>query len=194
MSTPGTDADRAAEELRLLALGLLDRAEPGLRTLLAGLRERVEQPAATEHSAACTWCPLCATVGLLRGERPVLAETIAQHANGLVAALRVLLTPPATGPAARSADPAARSADPATRRGSSATYRGDPATGPADPDPPPTPPPVQHIEVRQAGEAAASEAASPTREAAGEAGASPARGAGGGEADTSLAREAGAGC
>jgi len=129
MSTPRTEPDRAAEELRLLALGLLDRAGPGIRTLLALLRERAEQAPAVEHSAVCAWCPLCATVGLLRGERPELADTIAQHASGLVAALRVLLTPPPAGP-------------------------GSP-TGPAGPDLPPEPPAAQHIEVRRAGEAGA---------------------------------------
>ena len=132
MSTPRTEPDRAAEELRLLALCLLDRAEPGLRTLLAGLRERAEQAPAAEHSAACTWCPLCATVGLLRGERPELAAAIVQHADGFVATLRAILTPPTAGP----------------------TGPHSPA-GPAHPGHPPQPPPVQHIEVRRAGEAGA---------------------------------------
>lgn len=130
MSAPGTEPDQTAEELRQLALGLLDRAEPFVRTLLSDLRERVEQASDTEHSAACTWCPLCATVGLLRGERPELATAIATHADGLVAALRTILTPPPAG-SAGSARPA----------------------GPAGP--PPEPPPVQHIEVRRAGEAGA---------------------------------------
>jgi hypothetical protein len=134
MSVPGTESDQAAEELRLLALGLLDRAEPAVRTLLAGLRERVEQaPDAAEHSAACTWCPLCTTVGLLRGERPELAAAIVQHADGFVAALRAILTPPATDQAS--------SAGPASSAGLA--------------DRPPEPPPVQHIEVRRAGEAGA---------------------------------------
>jgi hypothetical protein len=128
MSDPGTERDQTIEELRTLALGLLDRAEPGVRTLLAGLRERVEQtPATAEHSAACTWCPLCATVGLLRGERPELAATIVEHAEGFVVALRAILTPP-----------------PSDTAGSAG------AAGPA-----PDPPPVQHIEVRRAGEAGA---------------------------------------
>jgi hypothetical protein len=127
MSAPGTEPDRSAEELRLLALGLLDRAEPGIRSLLAGLRERVEQASDTEHSATCTWCPLCATVGLLRGERPELAAAIAQHADGFVAALRAVLTPPSTGHAG--------------------------SAGSAGPMP--EPPPVQHIEVRRADEAGA---------------------------------------
>lgn len=124
MSAPGAGPDQPAEDLRQLALGLLGRAEPGVRTLLAALRERVEQAPDAEHQATCTWCPLCATVGLLRGERPELAAAIIQHADGLVAALRTVLTPPAPGV--------------------------------TDPPPPPEPPmPVQHIEVRRAGEAGA---------------------------------------
>lgn len=140
MNAPETEPDQAAEDLRLLALGLLDRAEPSLRSLLAGLREQAEQPSGTEHSAACTWCPLCATVGLLRGERPELATAIAAHTEGLVGALRTILTPPPTGPT-RSAD-SGGSTGPAGFAGS---------TGSATPSP--EPPPVQHIEVRRAGEA-----------------------------------------
>lgn len=86
------------EELRQLALGLLDRVEPGMTTLLAGLRERAD--GAAEHPPTCTWCPLCATVGLLRGERPELAAALAAHAEGLVATLRAALAPqPAPQPA-----------------------------------------------------------------------------------------------
>jgi hypothetical protein len=77
--------ERTAEELRQLALALLDRAEP----FIDGLRE--QRPA--DHPPTCTWCPLCATVGLLRGERPELAAAIAQHADGLVTALRAALAP-----------------------------------------------------------------------------------------------------
>lgn len=79
------------EELRRLALGLLDRVEPGVRTLLTGLRERAD--GAAEHPPTCTWCPLCATVGLLRGERPELAAALAEHAEGLVTVLRAALAP-----------------------------------------------------------------------------------------------------
>ena len=87
------------EEFRQFALGMLDRVEPGLQTLLTGLRERAGQRAGERpddgagHPPACTWCPLCATVGLLRGERPELAAALTAHAEGLVTALRAALTP-----------------------------------------------------------------------------------------------------
>lgn len=93
--------DHVAEELRLLALGLLDRAEPGLRALLARMREqprpsghsRTQEPPRTpEQPAACTRCPVCAVAGLLRGEHPELAAAIGHHADGLLTALRAVLT------------------------------------------------------------------------------------------------------
>lgn len=93
---PGSDREQAADELRLLALALLDRAEPAARVLLTALRER---GAGADHPVTCTWCPLCATVGLLRGERPELAAAIASHAEGLVSALRAALAPEPTQPA-----------------------------------------------------------------------------------------------
>jgi len=111
-------ADRErADELRLLALGLLDRAEPAVRGLLAGLQqaptpaaerpippiEPTEPPSGRPagEATACGWCPLCATVGLLRGERPELAAAITAHADGLLAALRAALTPDPSAPTGR---------------------------------------------------------------------------------------------
>jgi hypothetical protein len=101
-----TDGERAdarandqqvAEELRLLALALLDRTEPGLRALLSRLRD--QEPAGHEHhehhASTCTWCPLCAVVGLLRGERPELAAALGHHTDGLITTLRAALTRPA---------------------------------------------------------------------------------------------------
>lgn len=92
-------SDTERDELRLLALDLLDRAEPALRTLLAALRDRGER---ADHPPTCTWCPLCAAVGLLRGERPELAAAVVEHADGLVAALRAAL---ATEPPQRDSQP-----------------------------------------------------------------------------------------
>lgn len=118
-----SEADR--DELRLLALDLLDRAEPALRTLLAALRDRAER---TDHPPTCTWCPLCAAVGLLRGERPELAAAVVAHADGLVAALRAALD--------------------------SDSPRRDPENAPGN-DPEPQVKRVQLIDVRPAGEAGA---------------------------------------
>lgn len=75
---------RLAEELRLLLDALAERAEPVLNRLAAGEHE--------EHTpATCGWCPLCAAMAVLRGERPELAVRAAEHAAGLLAVLRTAL-------------------------------------------------------------------------------------------------------
>lgn len=91
MTTP-EDADhptsgaRLAEELRLLLDALAERAQPLLNRLAAG--------DAGEHTpATCGWCPVCAGIAVVRGERPELAVKAAEHASGLLAVLRAALTP-----------------------------------------------------------------------------------------------------
>ncbi|HEX5118924.1 MAG TPA: hypothetical protein VFW65_27375 [Pseudonocardiaceae bacterium] len=75
---------RLAEELRLLLDALAERAEPVLNRLAAGEHE--------DHTpATCGWCPLCAAMAVLRGERPELAVRAAEHAAGLLAVLRSAL-------------------------------------------------------------------------------------------------------
>jgi hypothetical protein len=84
---------RLAEELRLLLDALAERAEPMLNRLAAP-REQGEHTPAT-----CGWCPLCAAMALVRGERPELAVKAAEHASGLLSVLRMALaTPPAEEP------------------------------------------------------------------------------------------------
>lgn len=85
---------RLAEELRLLLDALAERAQPMLNRLAAA-------PEQGEHTpATCGWCPLCAGMAVLRGERPELAVKAAEHASGLLAVLRMALaTPPADEPA-----------------------------------------------------------------------------------------------
>lgn len=75
---------RLAEELRLLLDALAERAEPMLNRL-ATASEGDHTP------ATCGWCPLCAGVAVLRGERPELAAKAAEHAAGLLAVLRAAL-------------------------------------------------------------------------------------------------------
>ncbi|HEX3649733.1 MAG TPA: hypothetical protein VHV49_15015, partial [Pseudonocardiaceae bacterium] len=80
---------RLVEELRLLLDALAERAEPMLNRLAAGEQD--------EHlPATCGWCPVCAGMAVLRGERPELAVRAAEHAVGLLAVLRTALTDPAT--------------------------------------------------------------------------------------------------
>ncbi|HKN97002.1 MAG TPA: hypothetical protein VJX10_07800 [Pseudonocardiaceae bacterium] len=78
---------RLAEELRLLLDALAERAEPVLNRFAAGDPD--------EHTpATCGWCPLCAGIAVLRGERPELAVRAAEHAAGLLAVLRSALADP----------------------------------------------------------------------------------------------------
>jgi hypothetical protein len=97
-----------AEELRLLGIALLDRIEPGVQSLLAAIREPAAGAAEQggQRPVACEWCPLCSAIALLRGERPEVAARIADHANGLLAALRAVLSqPPVEQPGAAPAEP-----------------------------------------------------------------------------------------
>jgi hypothetical protein len=90
------------EELRLLGLALLDRVEPRMRSVLAGLRVEAAaaagQPAGAERPVACEWCPVCATIALVRGEAPELGGRVADHAGALLTALRAVLDQPAQQP------------------------------------------------------------------------------------------------
>jgi len=100
MTTPPdgcAEHGEVGEELRLLVLALLDRFEPGTRAVLAGLRVEAAEAAAADRDpqpVACQWCPLCSLIALLRGDRPELAGRIAEHAGGLLTALRALLEQP----------------------------------------------------------------------------------------------------
>lgn len=89
---------RLAEELRLLLDALAERAQPMLN--------RLATPADGEHTpATCGWCPLCAGIAVVRGERPELAVRAAEHAAGLLAVLRMALQEPHSTPAPSTTEP-----------------------------------------------------------------------------------------
>jgi hypothetical protein len=95
------------EELSALVLAALDRIGPVLD------RFREEQaPPGRLSEGTCAFCPVCAVLAALRGERPELAARLAEQAAGLVAVLRAALEEGA--PAA--ADQQAESAPPSGRR------------------------------------------------------------------------------
>ncbi|GAA2553743.1 hypothetical protein [Pseudonocardia hydrocarbonoxydans] len=108
MSAPGcgTHAGLGAE-LRAVAVLLLDRLGPVLD------RARTEG-ARADGPPACSVCPVCAAVALLRGERPELAVRLAEHAAGLLEVLQTALhegagtPPPASAPTPPPAGPARR--------------------------------------------------------------------------------------
>lgn len=106
MTTPPTDQEplpgaRLAEELRLLLDALAERAQPMLNRLARA--DSATDPDAEHVPATCGWCPVCAGVALLRGERPELAVRAAEHAAGLLAVLRSALAERTPAPAAEPA-------------------------------------------------------------------------------------------
>ncbi|MBK1788636.1 hypothetical protein [Prauserella cavernicola] len=102
--TGNDDGARLAEEIRLLVDLVVDRAAPWLEGVIAA-GHGTEEPGGEnsgEHSGehdgeprprqgACSWCPLCAVVAVVRGERPELAARVLEQAAQLVALLRAVL-------------------------------------------------------------------------------------------------------
>ncbi|HEX4724142.1 MAG TPA: hypothetical protein VH333_16620 [Pseudonocardiaceae bacterium] len=105
MTTPPNEDDqplpgaRLAEELRLLLDALAERAQPMLNRLAAA------DPEAEHTPATCGWCPVCAGMAVLRGERPELAVRAAEHAAGLLAVVRSALASSTPPPAASASSP-----------------------------------------------------------------------------------------
>jgi hypothetical protein len=126
---------RLAEELRLLLGVLAERAEPWLNRLATA------PDGAAEHTpATCGWCPLCAGLAVIRGERPELAVRAAEHASGLLAVLRAAL---AERPASASSKPAA---DPEPGSSAESAAESEPES-----EPEPEPGRVQRITIRRRG-------------------------------------------
>ncbi|WP_228831470.1 hypothetical protein [Nocardia elegans] len=70
-----------AQELRALAETLLERVEPALRRAAADGREW----------DSCSWCPVCATAALVRGEHHEVVAAVADHGTAIVTVLREAL-------------------------------------------------------------------------------------------------------
>ncbi|GHG33977.1 MULTISPECIES: hypothetical protein [Amycolatopsis] len=126
---------RLTEEIRLLAELVADKAAPWLEGVLAAGHGNFfsgapggEAPGpgrspgghglpdeAKPDGSACGWCPLCAIVAVVRGERPELVARLAEQLAQLVALLRAVLADrwepeegvhmPGFRPAPRPADP-----------------------------------------------------------------------------------------
>jgi hypothetical protein len=88
-----------ARELVALALVALDRLDP----LLARLRAAVVDGPAREAGGGAPGCVVCATLAVVRAERPELAGRLAARATDLAAALRAALTEHAEAATATSA-------------------------------------------------------------------------------------------
>ncbi|WP_062999103.1 hypothetical protein [Nocardia mikamii] len=70
-----------AQELRALAETLLERVEPALRRAAADGRAW----------DSCSWCPVCATAALVRGEHHDVVAAVADHGTAIVTVLREAL-------------------------------------------------------------------------------------------------------
>lgn len=89
---PGAEGLRLAEEIRLLAEMLVERAAPWLEGVIsAGHGGEESHEAGAEGGSACGWCPLCAIVAVVRGERPEFAARVLEQLAQLVALLRAVL-------------------------------------------------------------------------------------------------------
>ncbi len=75
---------RLAEEIRLLAEMVVEKAAPWLEGVVAAGHGTAE---VKPDSSGCGWCPLCAIVAVVRGERPLLEALFpAESTSGQVAA------------------------------------------------------------------------------------------------------------
>lgn len=122
-ATDGAPVGELGAELRALADVLLDRLEPWLQTLAAPAEDD-DGPGSAPGAVAttCAWCPVCALVAAVRGERPELGRRLAEQGTGALAALRLLLDehgahPHPSGPAGTTPDaPAPSRVQPITVR------------------------------------------------------------------------------
>jgi hypothetical protein len=85
-----TEAETAslAEEIRLLVEMVVERAAPWLDGVIAAEHGPAGE---STDTADCGWCPLCAIVALVRGQRPEFVAHLLDQAAQLIALLRAVL-------------------------------------------------------------------------------------------------------
>lgn len=97
-----TEAAGLGEEIRLLVEMVLERSAPWLEGVMAAghgpgtsssphREQHREQHGEGPEAANCGWCPLCAVVAVVRGERPEFAARVLEQARQLIALLRAVL-------------------------------------------------------------------------------------------------------
>ncbi|GLY71432.1 hypothetical protein [Amycolatopsis taiwanensis] len=84
--TETTAAASLAEEIRLLVELVVERAAPWLEGVVSA-----GHGSARAEPDDCGWCPLCAIVAVVRGQRPEFVARLVEHAAQLVALLRAVL-------------------------------------------------------------------------------------------------------
>lgn len=83
-----TETASLAEEIRLLVEMVIERAAPWLDGVISAGHGSPREKGETD---SCGWCPLCAVVAVVRGERPEFVARLAEHAAQLIALLRAVL-------------------------------------------------------------------------------------------------------
>jgi hypothetical protein len=87
----GYDGARLTEEIRLLVEMVVEHAAPWLEGVVSA-GHGTEQPGEPEPGEqSCGWCPLCAIVAVVRGQRPEFAARFLEQAAQLIALLRAVL-------------------------------------------------------------------------------------------------------
>lgn len=85
------DGLRLAEEIRLLVEMVVEKAAPWLEGVVAAGHGTDPHAEVKPDSSGCGWCPLCAIVAVVRGERPEFAARLLDQLAQLVALLRAVL-------------------------------------------------------------------------------------------------------
>ncbi|WP_284741170.1 hypothetical protein [Amycolatopsis sp. RTGN1] len=80
---------KLVEEIRLLLEMVVEKAAPWLEGVVAAGHGDPDQ--AKPDASACGWCPLCAIVAVVRGERPEFVARLLEQLAQLVALLRAVL-------------------------------------------------------------------------------------------------------
>ncbi|QGK69426.1 hypothetical protein GIY23_07715 [Allosaccharopolyspora coralli] len=78
--------EQVVDELRQLLEALAGRAEEYL------LRAGQQQDAVHTGPESCGWCPVCAVLAIMRGERPELTARLVEQLAGLLTVLRQFAT------------------------------------------------------------------------------------------------------
>lgn len=107
MTEDETRAASLTEELRLLVDMVIERAAPWLDGVLSAGHGSPDAKGPNggwghapsggvgaeppQDAADCGWCPLCAIVAMVRGERPEFVARVMEQAAQLVALLRAVL-------------------------------------------------------------------------------------------------------
>jgi hypothetical protein len=83
-----------------------------LETLRSGVDAAPADADGAEHSSDCRWCPVCQVAAVVRGERPEVAEALADVLTAAATALRTVAAAGRTDEPVAEADTGAQEGQP----------------------------------------------------------------------------------